>query len=652
MRWIASLAAFVVATAVAAPVAAQLIATAAVPQRSAESDQIRGWYRDYLGRTVGSELTVWTELLRGGMSPTDVQATILGSDEFYDSRGRDPQTWVRETLQAVNWAEPTTAELRRWTDRLNQLRGDRFALAREILQASAQPQAPANQAGDVVARLSNAARLAVDTIDFEIGGTSQGQQANLRAQALLAACNQLQQVVAVRSYRPDEALRALDNADRAYQSLQQTLNSVPGAAPSAAGIVRRIGTMLADARAAIRPPVIGPSYPGYPTYPPTTTTPPGPLPGSNYGYDTRQITAQVDAISRGVDSLTQLLTSQAYQNYSYGVVLRDLDTFASRIDAFDQAVVSGTSRERMSWELESLREQAGRIRTQLFANRPAYGVRLYWQSVESGLDQLRDTLGPVTGGSSGNSSTVLRPAPLYDNLVQLLDQSIGQLDAFLAGTTPLVAGIPDVPRVQRDARTLRTRILTLRQQSAAGEPAAVLKQTLQQMIGDYQAAYDRWNRIVADYRVINPARLAPVGETLNRVEQLINAALTSGDLPTSGPTRVGQLLTALNNDVTTGRRSLIVFTGYREQQSIDLYLTQLGEYVQSINDSQVRATPIDTRRLAVAMQGVVGRLQSETDSLNQRASVGTLDQRQQAANLNRLAQGIGKIVDDIEASLY
>src|SRR5262245_19707704 len=107
-------------------------------------------------------------------------------------------------------------------------------------------------------------------------------------------------------------------------------------------------------------------------------------------------------MSRAIDSLTQLLSGQTYQNYSNSVILRDLDTFASRVDAFEQLVVRGTSRERLSWELESLRDQAGRIRTQLLAGRPPYQTRLYWQSVDSTLDQLRDTLGPASGtGGSG-----------------------------------------------------------------------------------------------------------------------------------------------------------------------------------------------------------------------------------------------------------
>jgi hypothetical protein len=74
----------------------------------------------------------------------------------------------------------------------------------------------------------------------------------------------------------------------------------------------------------------------------------------------------------------------------------------------------------------------------------------------------------------------------------------------------------------------------MRQQADIGEPAVVLKQSLSGMVGDYQDAFDRWNRIVSTYRLINPARLSPVGETLNRVEQLINSALASGDLPSAG----------------------------------------------------------------------------------------------------------------------
>src|SRR5262245_13084913 len=170
------------------------------------------------------------------------------------------------------------------------------------------------------------------------------------------------------------------------------------------------------------------------------------------------------------------------------------------------------------------------------------------------------------------------------------------------------------------------------------------------MVGDYQDAFDRWNRIVAGYKLINPARLSPVGETLNRVEQMINDALASGDLTSGGPTRVGQLIASLASEVGESRRLLAGFAGYREQQSLDLYLQQLDGYVQSINDALTRGGAVDAKRLAVGMQGVVGRMQSEVNGLIQRAT--TVDLRQQAGDLRTRADRIGRLVDEIESQLY
>src|SRR5262245_15150037 len=171
--------------------------------QSPEANTIRGWYRDYLGRDAGQDVSALVNLLRGSMSPTDLQATILGSDEFYSQKGRDPQAFVRETLQSVTWTEPSYADIQRWTDRLNQLRGDRFAVAREILLSGTQPQSQSAQSTEAITRLSTAARLVGQTIDLEIGGTPQGRQANLQAQSLVDATNQLQSAALATSRASD-----------------------------------------------------------------------------------------------------------------------------------------------------------------------------------------------------------------------------------------------------------------------------------------------------------------------------------------------------------------------------------------------------------------------------------------------------------------
>jgi hypothetical protein len=643
MRWIASALAPVLfcLALVGAPNAAAQIksqparATAAVAS-TPESDQIRSWYRDYLGREVGPEISAWVELLRGGMSATDVQATILGSDEFYYAKGRDPQTFVLETLQAVTWSEPTVSELRRWTDRLTQLRGDRFAVAREIVLAQGQQTSPGTEVDDTALRLMAASRLLIDTIHFEIGGTSQGRQAHLRAQAIHDSCHELQEVLAIRNYRPADALSHLDAASRSLQSLETTLNNPPGSAPSAAGIARRIGTMLADARQVLRPA-------------PTPTPTPTPVPGGN--YDQQRVLSQIAAVKRGTDSLIQMLTSQAYSNYTYSIVLRDLDTFAAGMNQLEDHVRRATSRDRLQWELETLRDQANRIEPQLLAGRPPYFVRLYWQSVESSLDQLRDTLGAATG----DGSTVLRPTQLHEAIMPLIDQAIQQVDVFLTGTNPLIYGVPDVPSVQRDVRNLRTRLLTMRQQAIAGESAGVLQQSLNQMVGDYQAAFSRWNQIVAAYNIDKPARLSPVGETLNLVERMINEAIAGGDVSSGGTTQVSSVLVSLDGELAGLKTAVVPFNGYPEQRAMNLYVEQCQGYVLSIRDSQADATTsIDTqRRLAAGMQRVIGLMHAEADSLNQRTlSVGTRDLQTRADDVRRRASRIGTLADELEAKLH
>src|SRR5439155_550568 len=216
-------------------------------------------------------------------------------------------------------------------------------------------------------------------------------------------------------------------------------------------------------------------------------------------------------------------------------------------------------------------------------------------------------------------------------------------------TNPLIFSVPDVPSVQRDVKNVRNLVLTLRQQAGVGQPASVLKHTLNGMIGDYGDAFNRWNQIVATYRLVNPARLSPVGETLNQIEQIINQGLATGDLTPVGPSRAGQDLNLLSNEVTGARQALTAFAGYREQQSLDAYLQQLSGYATQIGDALARQTSLDARRLAVSMQGVVGRMQADIDSLSRGLGVsGPLDARQRVGDLQLRATQIAQLVDRIE----
>jgi hypothetical protein len=643
MRRIALLAAICAAVLVSqAPLYGQFNASL----RPREEQQVRQWYNDYLGREVGPELRAWVELLKSGMSPLDVQATILGSDEFFNQKGRDTQSFVIETLQSVTWEEPTVSELRRWTDRLTVLRGDRLALAREILIANDQAAGGTTGAGpdvaETAARLSTAAKLLVDTIDFEIGGTQQGRQANLKAQALSDSTEQLHRTVAVTSYRPTDASLAVQNVERSLTALQSTLNSPAGTAPGAAGIARRVGTMIEELEVALRPSVTQPRPR------PETASAPG------LGPTAEKLLVQAQSASRGVESIIQSLTGQANQNYGTSVVLRDLDTFAAALEELQTSVRRGSSRDRVQWEIESLAAQAVRIGPQLRGSQMPPFTRLFWSSVESSLEQMADTLG-ITGGNS----TVLRPTPAEPEILPLVDQALSRAEVFLTGSQPLVFGVPEVPRVQRDVRNLKSRLLQLRQEAQQGEPAARQLETLSSMVADYQNAYNRWGQIVTARRMQNPPRLSPIGEALNEVERLLKLAASGEDVSPNGgsvsSSRAARLLETLGGQVQQYRESLPVFANYPEHKGLLLYCDQIEGYLTSIQGAQQNpvAGPDAVRRQAAGLARVVTLLAAQTETLDARAraALGTRVPRE-LATLREHARALTALADDLENELH
>lgn len=629
------------------------------PQRSAEAEQVRMWYRDYLGREPGPELTAWVELLRGGMSPVDVQATILGSDEFFNQKGRDPQTFVLETLQAITWQAPTATDMRRWTDRLTQLRGDRFALVREMLMTNtaSQPNAAAGTVTELATRLVSAARLLGDTAAFELTGTLQGQQVALRSQALLDSTESFRRAVTQRTFRPDSLDQELRNVERAFDAVQVSLSNPPGTAPSTTAIARRVTTMLSDARAALRLP----TDPIYGNYPPTLPSTPGTGP-----IETQRILAQVDSISRGIQSIMQLYQSRGSQDYASANTLRDLDTFAGQLDSLRFSVQQSASPQRLQWDFQQLQAQGARIRPQLLQGQPPVFTRLYWQSVESGLAQLGDTLARGTGtvGTPTNPGPVnpgpmnpgpINPGPVYrpnQELVNTIDQAIAQSDAFLAGLAPFVFGIPEVPRLQRDMRTLKGHLAELRQSVVQGDSQLNTTEQVRLLKLDFNTAYARWSTIVEGYKLINYTRLSPVGQSIDQIDLLLQQNKTYVDVarPVYG-SRVEQLVRAINQDSAAIQQGLQGLPSYAESRSIAQALGQLDGYSQTMTTLQRDAvrTYDEQRRTVALMQRIIQNLDANLVRLEDRTlALRDRDGQLRAADVRRYADRIAGTVNDLE----
>ncbi|MCU0879242.1 MAG: hypothetical protein MUF06_15775 [Pirellulaceae bacterium] len=611
-----------------------------------DSAQVRAWYRDYLGREPGPELSAWVQLLRSGTSPLEVQAAILGSDEFYNQKGRDVQSFVLETLQSVTWQEPTASELRRWTDRLTALRGDRIALAREILLAYDRPgigpSVPARPSvADSATRLVSVTRILPDTISVEIGGTSQGRQAGLKAQALWEASEQFRRIVAVTGFRPTDATLTLQGVQRTVTALQATLNNPPGTAPSAASLLRQIEGIIAEAQAALRP--AGSSVP--------TTLPTGSA-GANSASQAERLMNEADAASRRIDSIIQSFEAQTPPSYNYAIVVRELDGLAGRLTSVKSAIRSGVSNHSLAWDVQSLLEQAERIGPQVLEGNPPPFTRLFWTSVESSLEQMGEIL-----GVERFEATVLRPTPMTPSLLPLVDQAISRADVFLTGTQPLVFSIREVPRVQTDVKALKTRLLSLRQETLDGQPAAVLLDTLHSMVDDYSAAYSRWGQIAASYNLVNPPRLSPLGETLNEIERILGEQAGSDLVPATGSlsaARATRLLEALQQELRTFREQLPVIVNYPEHRSLLTYCDQMSSYLQTISAlaTDRTAAPDAMRRQAAGMQRVAELMLAQADSVVTRSTPTGARPPAAATNLRSQAQRVRTLAADLEGALH
>lgn len=648
-----SLPAFLCAALLAAsPTFAQITANkigttgAQLAGRSTETEQVRSWYRDYLGREPGPELTAWVELLRGGMSPVDVQATILGSDEYFNQQGRDPQTFVLETLQAVTWQAPSANLLRQWNDRLNMLHGDRLALAREVLLTYNQPQTTTGEASDIALRLTNAARLLRDTADFELSGTTQGRQVTLRANSLHDACLVLQRTIGVNSsYRLEDVLAAARTVESSYNAVQSTLNNPPGTAPSSSAIARRIDSMLNDLQVVLLPPTTNPG----PAPGPIIPTPTTPAPGG--GYDQAKLQKQLESVARGTQSVVQIFSSQPSGNYTYRVLLTDLNSFASQVDSLETSLSRGTSLQRMQWEWQTLNAQAQRLRPQVLGGNPPTFTRLFWTSVESGLEQMGETLGMAPNGNPGTvPPPVARP---NIDLIAICDQAVGQTDAFLTGLSPYVFGIPEVPRLQRDMRTVRNQILTARQMILQQSSTAQIQDQVRLARLQYEAAYDIWSAMVDGYKLTNYTKISPIGRSLTSLEEGLTGVSSDPNvyLRPGTPSRVAELISTLDTELARYKQTLQPFANYPEFRSLNLYADQLVGYSKSLKEFEVdRARNLaDEQRLIAGMQRVVDLAETYNTRLEEGA--GRSNNRSaltQALELRRSLSRIAHLVNDLE----
>lgn len=85
------------------------------------------------------EMEAWLSSIRSGQSITDVQATLLANNQFFNQCDRDKQQYVTKLHEMLLDRNPTRDELAYWTQRYDALQGVRAEVAREFLQSVSGP---------------------------------------------------------------------------------------------------------------------------------------------------------------------------------------------------------------------------------------------------------------------------------------------------------------------------------------------------------------------------------------------------------------------------------------------------------------------------------------------------------------------------------
>jgi hypothetical protein len=98
---------------------------------------VESWYQLYLRRPSDpAGLRNYLDLLRRGVAPEDVQAGMLGSEEYYQLHGNRQRPWVAALYADVLDPSPTPREIQGWIQTLGRNGGSRERTAAEFLRSA------------------------------------------------------------------------------------------------------------------------------------------------------------------------------------------------------------------------------------------------------------------------------------------------------------------------------------------------------------------------------------------------------------------------------------------------------------------------------------------------------------------------------------
>jgi hypothetical protein len=492
--------------------------------RSAENEQVTGglrpidtvrlWYSRFLGREVDpSGVQRYVGLLRQGSSPLDIQAELLGSDEYYNRQGATLDGFIAGLFRDVMGRNPTGADFRSWRHTFNRNGGNRQTLARQFLgQAGVQvdnstppippPNLPPGSHRDLLSQIVRRSEQCSAMIQVEIPGTLQGRQCILRIQAMQNAALNLQNQLAG-SFPPGALANSLSALEQAYAALRDRLARPPGTAPNSEQIANNLGMLIANLRSI--PPFN--AIPG--GGPPQSPVPP------NLGYDQAAVLNLLNATQANV---AQLLRSMRGQSFVFQSLRRDIEGFGRQLQTVHHQVERGDSVQAVQASVYGAQRYGLAITERMrHPSVPTYWQQI-WVNVDHGLASIAGAL-QVNAGAAPPQPGVPPPQPGIPpiNLVGAIDTLTGEIDAYLASIAPLMAFNPQYFPMQAQLNSMRGNLLEMRQTIAVGGSPLDYRPQFVEIQQGYLQLTNLFNAIVAGNPAMPPPSLDQISAKFNEL---------------------------------------------------------------------------------------------------------------------------------------
>lgn len=370
--------------------------------------------------------------------------------------------------------------------------------------------------------LATEAQQLLDNLRFELYGTLEGRQLEMRAGAVLNAANQVARSAQRGPAGQGAVAGAMQQFDAAFTELNRVIHRSGGNSPRSSASVDRLQKVAFQIRNLIG--AYGPS-PGGP--PPVVGLPPIQIPG---------LPCSIRSLTDATANLRIAANNYAsFVQTSFRALADSSQSLNEQVRYFQGLQSAPVRFEELQQSFQQLRLVADDINRLLEQLNPPPPVLQTWLPVVDSLNRVADLLRipgrlppPRVGPGGGVIVDPGFPPPVIVDpgpgpaFLALLNQTLAESDGFLQGISANASAVPGGFQFVADARNLRASLLTLNQQVRLGARRRELNQTMADAQRSARSINRRINAVARGRIGPNIARFQDLATMLNQLQSMLN----------------------------------------------------------------------------------------------------------------------------------